>query len=251
MFAPDWPIWEPFCRYMKYLYPFECEKKGLSSPGELQAAIDSNRREGRRPSYTNSLYRYSPSPSSTSLALLSSPTMQTPPTGHNGLSTCATSNLKRNTGTVWHNCAAFPLLFCAPISSQRRPVGTWPFLSPSKQSALLYLTCFKTIFTVFLLIRWAVHPCVAQPTPGPAAAACTSCVVGAVQREAGERSWRKWRSWRSSWRCRSCCSQRSREEKDADGGGAAAPHAASPPTKLPGLGISIQPYEPQTEQWTR
>ncbi|XP_059191397.1 AT-rich interactive domain-containing protein 3A-like [Centropristis striata] len=83
-------------QYMKYLYPFECEKKGLSSPGELQAAIDSNRREGRRPSYTNSLYRYSPSPSSAPHTLLASPTMQTTPTGHNGLSASASPNLKRN-----------------------------------------------------------------------------------------------------------------------------------------------------------
>ncbi|KAK5867202.1 hypothetical protein PBY51_011716 [Eleginops maclovinus] len=82
-------------QYMKYLYPFECEKKGLSSPGELQAAIDSNRREGRRPSYTNSLYRYSPSPTSAQHRL-SSPTMQTPPTGHNGLNTSASPILKRN-----------------------------------------------------------------------------------------------------------------------------------------------------------
>lgn len=36
---------------MKYLYPYECEKKGLSTPSELQAAIDGNRREGRRSSY--------------------------------------------------------------------------------------------------------------------------------------------------------------------------------------------------------
>lgn len=36
---------------MKYLYPYECEKKGLSTPAELQAAIDGNRREGRRSSY--------------------------------------------------------------------------------------------------------------------------------------------------------------------------------------------------------
>ena len=38
-------------QYMKYLYPFECEKEGLSNPAELQAAIDGNRREGRRPTY--------------------------------------------------------------------------------------------------------------------------------------------------------------------------------------------------------
>ncbi|CAH1716446.1 unnamed protein product [Chironomus riparius] len=38
-------------QYMKYLYPYECEKKSLSTPAELQAAIDGNRREGRRTSY--------------------------------------------------------------------------------------------------------------------------------------------------------------------------------------------------------
>lgn len=47
-------------RYMKYLYAYECEKKALSSPAELQAAIDGNRREGRRPSYSSSLFGYSP-----------------------------------------------------------------------------------------------------------------------------------------------------------------------------------------------
>ncbi|XP_051534534.1 AT-rich interactive domain-containing protein 3A isoform X2 [Myxocyprinus asiaticus] len=47
-------------QYMKYLYPYECEKRGLSSPGELQAAIDSNRREGRRQSYGSTLFNYSP-----------------------------------------------------------------------------------------------------------------------------------------------------------------------------------------------
>ncbi|XP_039278287.1 protein dead ringer [Nilaparvata lugens] len=38
-------------QYMKYLYPYECEKRRLSTPVELQAAIDGNRREGRRGSY--------------------------------------------------------------------------------------------------------------------------------------------------------------------------------------------------------
>ncbi|NWJ00239.1 ARI3A protein, partial [Crypturellus undulatus] len=47
-------------QYMKYLYPYECEKRALSSPGELQAAIDSNRREGRRQSFGTALYTYSP-----------------------------------------------------------------------------------------------------------------------------------------------------------------------------------------------
>lgn len=88
------------CRYMKYLYPFECEKKGLSSPGELQAAIDSNRREGRRPSYANSLYRYSPSPSSAPHSLLSSSAIQTTPTSHNGLNTSPSPTLKKKTGRM-------------------------------------------------------------------------------------------------------------------------------------------------------
>ncbi|XP_059802546.1 AT-rich interactive domain-containing protein 3A-like isoform X4 [Hypanus sabinus] len=57
-------------QYMKYLYPYECEKQSLSSPAELQAAIDSNRREGRRPSYSSALFGYSPS---SGPSLLSSP----------------------------------------------------------------------------------------------------------------------------------------------------------------------------------
>jgi len=36
---------------MKYLYLYECDRLGLSTPAELQAAIDGNRREGRRSSY--------------------------------------------------------------------------------------------------------------------------------------------------------------------------------------------------------
>ncbi|XP_048108826.1 AT-rich interactive domain-containing protein 3A [Alosa alosa] len=47
-------------QYMKYLYPYECDKRGLSNPNELQAAIDSNRREGRRQSFGSSLFTYSP-----------------------------------------------------------------------------------------------------------------------------------------------------------------------------------------------
>ena len=91
---------------MKYLYPYECEKLQLSSPGELQAAIgnfnqvfssitrylifvflfvEGNRREGRRPSYA---FEYSsppqimpppppPPPTSTS-AFLASPLAHRP-----------------------------------------------------------------------------------------------------------------------------------------------------------------------------
>lgn len=62
---------------MKYLYAYECEKKSLSSPAELQAAIDGNRREGRRPSYSSSLLGYSASPPAPP-ALLSPPKMRFP-----------------------------------------------------------------------------------------------------------------------------------------------------------------------------
>uniref|UniRef100_A0AAV2MT68 AT-rich interactive domain-containing protein 3 n=1 Tax=Knipowitschia caucasica TaxID=637954 RepID=A0AAV2MT68_KNICA len=60
-------------QYMKYLYPYECEKRGLSSPAELQAAIDSNRREGRRQSYGAALFNYSP---------VSPPSLLAPPKVH-------------------------------------------------------------------------------------------------------------------------------------------------------------------------
>ncbi|XP_041274709.1 AT-rich interactive domain-containing protein 3B [Onychostruthus taczanowskii] len=64
-------------QYMKYLYAYECEKKSLSSPAELQAAIDGNRREGRRPSYSSSLFSYSPSPPGAP-SLLSPPKIRFP-----------------------------------------------------------------------------------------------------------------------------------------------------------------------------
>ncbi|XP_017567508.1 AT-rich interactive domain-containing protein 3A [Pygocentrus nattereri] len=62
-------------QYMKYLYPYECEKRGLSNPNELQAAIDSNRREGRRQG--SSLFIYSPNgtPTMLSSTKLSMPSM--------------------------------------------------------------------------------------------------------------------------------------------------------------------------------
>jgi len=36
---------------MKFLYRYECHKLGLSTPAELQVAIEGNKREGRRTSY--------------------------------------------------------------------------------------------------------------------------------------------------------------------------------------------------------
>ncbi|XP_004628784.1 AT-rich interactive domain-containing protein 3B isoform X1 [Octodon degus] len=71
-------------QYMKYLYAYECEKKALSSPAELQAAIDGNRREGRRPSYSSSLFGYSPAAATATAgasALLSPPKIRFPVLG--------------------------------------------------------------------------------------------------------------------------------------------------------------------------
>ncbi|XP_020030693.1 AT-rich interactive domain-containing protein 3A isoform X2 [Castor canadensis] len=65
-------------QYMKYLYPYECERRGLSSPNELQAAIDSNRREGRRQSFGGSLFAYSPGGAH---GMLSSPKLPVPSLG--------------------------------------------------------------------------------------------------------------------------------------------------------------------------
>uniref|UniRef100_A0A4X2KTH7 AT-rich interactive domain-containing protein 3 n=1 Tax=Vombatus ursinus TaxID=29139 RepID=A0A4X2KTH7_VOMUR len=65
-------------QYMKYLYPYECEKRGLSNPSELQAAIDSNRREGRRQGFGGSLFAYSPGGAH---SMLSSPKLQVAPLG--------------------------------------------------------------------------------------------------------------------------------------------------------------------------
>ncbi|XP_032871028.1 AT-rich interactive domain-containing protein 3B isoform X2 [Amblyraja radiata] len=70
-------------QYMKYLYPYECEKQSLSSPAELQAAIDSNRREGRRPSYSSALFGYSPS---------SGPGLLSPPKVHLSSMNVSSSN---------------------------------------------------------------------------------------------------------------------------------------------------------------
>ncbi|MGH0120765.1 UNVERIFIED_CONTAM: hypothetical protein FKN15_027131 [Acipenser sinensis] len=62
-------------QYMKYLYPYECEKRSLSNPNELQAAIDSNRREGRRQGFGGTLFTYSPNGTPT---MLSSPKLPLP-----------------------------------------------------------------------------------------------------------------------------------------------------------------------------
>ncbi|XP_023195600.1 AT-rich interactive domain-containing protein 3A isoform X2 [Xiphophorus maculatus] len=86
-------------QYMKYLYPYECDKRGLSNPNELQAAIDSNRREGRRQSFGSSLFTYSPNGTPT---MLSSPKVSTPnvglTVGTNGASLTPMQKIKKEEG---------------------------------------------------------------------------------------------------------------------------------------------------------
>ncbi|XP_032992805.1 AT-rich interactive domain-containing protein 3A [Lacerta agilis] len=83
-------------QYMKYLYPYECEKRGLSNPNELQAAIDSNRREGRRQGFSGSIFTYSPSGTH---SMLSSPKLQVPtlglPSTTNGSSLASVPKIKK------------------------------------------------------------------------------------------------------------------------------------------------------------
>ncbi|XP_068176217.1 AT-rich interactive domain-containing protein 3A isoform X2 [Antennarius striatus] len=86
-------------QYMKYLYPYECDKRGLSNPNELQAAIDSNRREGRRQSFGSSLFTYSPNGTPT---MLSSPKLSTSsvslPLVTNGASLTPIQKIKKEEG---------------------------------------------------------------------------------------------------------------------------------------------------------
>ncbi|XP_024909893.1 AT-rich interactive domain-containing protein 3A isoform X3 [Cynoglossus semilaevis] len=86
-------------QYMKYLYPYECDKRGLSNPNELQAAIDSNRREGRRQSFGSSLFTYSPNGTPT---MLSSPKIPTSGVGltvaTNGASMTPIQKIKKEEG---------------------------------------------------------------------------------------------------------------------------------------------------------
>ncbi|KAG5847927.1 hypothetical protein ANANG_G00131450 [Anguilla anguilla] len=90
-------------QYMKYLYPYECDKRGLSNPGELQAAIDSNRREGRRQSFGSALFTYSPNGTPT---MLSSPKLSAPSLGvalgTNGATLAPMQRIKKGEeGGVW------------------------------------------------------------------------------------------------------------------------------------------------------
>ncbi|XP_040926387.1 AT-rich interactive domain-containing protein 3A isoform X2 [Betta splendens] len=85
-------------QYMKYLYPYECDKRGLSNPNELQAAIDSNRREGRRQSFGSSLFTYSPNGTPTMLSSLKRPSSVDLTVATNGASLTPIQKIKKEEG---------------------------------------------------------------------------------------------------------------------------------------------------------
>lgn len=112
---------------MKYLYPYECDKRGLSNPNELQAAIDSNRREGRRQSFGSSLFTYSPNGTPT---MLSSPKLPAPgvslTVGTNGASLTPIQKIKKGEivavlllwgGDVFKSTYSSVLTLCSPCLS--------------------------------------------------------------------------------------------------------------------------------------
>ncbi|XP_066458404.1 AT-rich interactive domain-containing protein 3C isoform X2 [Eleutherodactylus coqui] len=100
-------------QYMKYLYPYECEKRGLSSPGELQAAIDSNRREGRRQGFGSGLFNYSPvgTPSVLTSPKINMPTLTV--TAHNGAQISQMPVIKKEDGL---HIAAPPHRISIPVT---------------------------------------------------------------------------------------------------------------------------------------
>ncbi|XP_078541272.1 AT-rich interactive domain-containing protein 3B isoform X1 [Lissotriton helveticus] len=104
-------------QYMKYLYHYECEKKSLSSPAELQAAIDGNRREGRRPSYTSALFSYSPSTSGPS-SILSPPRIHLPVMGAQSVSATHASSgaTPKKAGDGYSMALSMQNRFSVPIS---------------------------------------------------------------------------------------------------------------------------------------
>ncbi|CAM5143855.1 unnamed protein product [Natator depressus] len=100
-------------QYMKYLYPYECEKQALSSPGELQAAIDSNRREGRRQTFGTALFSYSPVGTP---AMLASPKIPMPAltvSTHSCSQTSQVHAVKKEDGVL---AAAVPSRIAIPVS---------------------------------------------------------------------------------------------------------------------------------------
>ncbi|XP_065454722.1 AT-rich interactive domain-containing protein 3C [Chrysemys picta bellii] len=120
-------------QYMKYLYPYECEKRALSSPGELQAAIDSNRREGRRQSFGTALFSYSPVGTP---AMLGSPKIPVPALAistHSCSQMSQVHAIKKEDGIL---SAAVPSRIAIPVSLAGHHIAAAQAAAASQAAAL-------------------------------------------------------------------------------------------------------------------
>ncbi|KAF4021556.1 hypothetical protein G4228_013328 [Cervus hanglu yarkandensis] len=99
--------------------PPPCEKRGLSNPKELQAVIDSNRREGGRQSFGGSLFAYSLAGAH---SMLSSPKL---PVSSLGLATSTNgSSITPAPKVKKEEDGAIPIMVpgCLPVSLAGHPV---------------------------------------------------------------------------------------------------------------------------------
>ncbi|KAK2492756.1 hypothetical protein MC885_008432 [Smutsia gigantea] len=148
-------------QYMKYLYPYECETRALSSPGKLQAAIDSNRREGRRQAYTTSQFfglagpppRGTPGPA---LGPGSAPTAPQP---------CPRPAQGSASGLPAHACAQ---LTPSPIKKEERLDGPFSLTGSGISSINMALEINGVVYTGVLFARHQPVPASQGPT-NPAA----------------------------------------------------------------------------------
>ncbi|XP_057405100.1 AT-rich interactive domain-containing protein 3C isoform X2 [Balaenoptera acutorostrata] len=150
-------------QYMKYLYPYECETRALSSPGELQAAIDSNRREGRRQAYTNApLFSLAGQPPRATLGLASGPGTA-PPAPTPGPRTAQGSA----SGLPAHACAQ---LSPSPIKKEEQLDGPLNLAGSGISSINMALEINGVVYTGVLFARRQPVPASqgpANPAPPP------------------------------------------------------------------------------------
>jgi hypothetical protein len=116
-------------QYMKYLYTYECEKRQLSTPAELQVAIEGNRREGRRSSYGT----YSD-------MVQRSPVPNLPPSHPSQMSplSLVTSGRPAMNGNSNHHPTSHP-----PVHGQPLGAGTVPGMVPSDFDARMMVDYVK------------------------------------------------------------------------------------------------------------
>ncbi|XP_012532312.1 protein dead ringer isoform X2 [Monomorium pharaonis] len=105
-------------QYMKYLYPYEKEKEGLSTQEQLQTAIETNRRESRRNNYA-----------------FSSNNDNLPRSQHNSLSNQMPLPLSIAQMAVAANEPQHHVVNGHPHASQHHPQHLPPNLGPTQQAA--------------------------------------------------------------------------------------------------------------------